>query len=241
VERKPRWWLRFDNEAVACPGCSSRRIRLLDACPVPRKPDGRAVAFLTGCGSCGLLFANPLPTREQLQSYYAEEGPWAAMRKERMDRLATAHARQPPLRKPRPKAVIPARARALFNALAPYAPVYAPPQHAKVLDFGCGDGKHLDRLQDHGWETYGIEPSTDVPFLRHRRLASPPADGTFDLVFLNHVLEHVIDPADLLRQLAGSLREGGVLFVSVPILQALSLRGFKTKFSPSAAKYIRII
>jgi SAM-dependent methyltransferase len=94
-----------------------------------------------------------------------------------------------------------------------------------VLDFGCGDGKFLNRLQDRGWETSGIEPSTTVAFLRHRRLTSPPQDGSFELVVLNHVLEHVINPLGLLRQLAGSLREGGVLFVSVPRLDTLPQHG----------------
>jgi len=114
---------------------------------------------------------------------------------------------------------------AVVSALAPYAPVHNPPSGAKVLDFGCGDGKLLNRLQDRGWETSGIEPSTAVAFLRHRHLTSPPQDGSFDLVILSHVLEHVINPLGVLRQLAESLREGGVLFVSVPRLDTLPQHG----------------
>lgn len=109
----------------------------------------------------------------------------------------------------------------VVDALAPFVPVHDPPPGAKVLDFGCGDGKFLNRLQERGWETYGIEPSTGVPFLRHRRLDIPPQDGSFDFVILHHVLEHVAEPLSLLRRLAGSLREGGVLFVSVPRLDTL--------------------
>ena len=50
-----------------------------------------------------------------------------------------------------------------------------------------------------GWETYGIEPSTTVAFLRHRQLEAAPQDGTFDLVILHHVLEHVPKPLEVLR------------------------------------------
>jgi len=103
--------------------------------------------------------------------------------------------------------------------------VYEPPPGAKVLDFGCGDGKFLNRFQDLGWETYGIELSTSAAFSRHGRLMSPPQDGTFDLVFLNHVLEHIDTPLGLLRQLAGALREGGRLFVSVPRIDTLPVHG----------------
>ena len=104
-------------------------------------------------------------------------------------------------------------------------PVHEPPSGTYVLDFGCGDGKLLDWLQDHGWETYGIEPSTDVAFLRHRRLISPPQDRRFAFVILNHVLEHTIDPLGVLRQIARALSDDGVLFISVPRVDALPEHG----------------
>lgn len=195
---------------------------LLDVFSIPRDPaSGRRVAFLTGCHECGLLFANPLPTGEQLHTYYSDRGPWAASHTERTRQIEAAHARRLRGRTP-PKTT---RSRKpldmVLDALAPFVPVHDPPPGAKVLDFGCGDGKFLNRLQDRGWETYGIEPSTGVPFLRHRRLEILPQDGSFDFVILHHVLEHVAEPLSLLRRVAGSLREGGVLFVSVPRLDTL--------------------
>jgi len=198
---------------------------LLDVLSIPKTSDGNRVAFVTGCHACGLLFTNPLPPPDELDQYYSQEGPWAALRAERLGVIEAAHARRLRPRKPRPRSSMPPRTRGLFDALAPHVPVYEPPPGAKVLDFGCGNGKFLNRFQDLGWETYGIEPSTDVPFLRHSRLTSPPPDGTFDFVFLNHVLEHVSTPLDLLRQLAGALRERGILFVSVPRVDTLPVHG----------------
>jgi SAM-dependent methyltransferase len=96
-----------------------------------------------------------------------------------------------------------------------------PAARCEGLNFGCGDGKFLNRLQDRGWDTYGIEPSADVAFLRHRRLKSPPQDGSFDFIVLHHVLEHVRTPLELLKQLALTLREGGVMFLSTPRLDTL--------------------
>jgi SAM-dependent methyltransferase len=113
----------------------------------------------------------------------------------------------------------------LLAAMQSYVPVEAPPPGARVLDFGCAEGKLLNSLQDAGWDTYGIEPSTDVAFLRHHRLDVPPQDGRFDLAILHHVLEHVDRPLDVLRQLAGSLREGGVLFIGVPRFDRVAEHG----------------
>lgn len=218
----PLLWLRFDDEAVACPACGSRQIAPLDVFAIPKDTHAHCVAFATGCRGCGLLFANPLPIEQQLQRYYAGDGAWAAAQTDRVRQVEARHARQVmrhtgPLRPTGP----PRPSELLLRALAPHIPLDDPREGTKVLDVGCGDGKLLDRLQARGWDTYGIEPAVGVAFLRHHRLTSPPQDGSFDLIILHHVLEHVTDPLGLLRQLAGTSRDGCVLFVSVPRLDTL--------------------
>lgn len=208
-------WARFPDEASACPACTSSRITVLDVIPTLRDAHGRFISFVTGCHDCGLLFTNPPRSQEELQQYYADEGPWAeVMHARRLRGKARERIRKP----------LTARDRLLI-ALEPYVPVNAPPAGARVLDFGCGDGKFLDRLQNRGWETYGIEPAMGVAFGRHRRLDVPPQDGSFDFVIVHHVLEHVPEPLDLLRQLGGAMREGGVLFISLPRLDTVAQHG----------------
>ena len=184
-------------------------------------PDGRRVSFAVGCADCGLLFTSPPPNREELNRYYSTEGPWASAHEERTKWIDAKNRRR--LEKGQlPK--VGARRGApdvLLDELASHLSIHAPPAGARVLDIGCGDGKLLDRLSVLGWQTYGIELSSPVAFLRHHRLDAPPEDGSFDLVILHHVLEHVVEPLDLLRQAARSLRDGGVLFLSVPRLDTL--------------------
>jgi SAM-dependent methyltransferase len=208
----PLLWLRYDNEARACPACQSPEITLLDVFKIPRDRSGRRLAFLTGCRECGVLFVNPLPSQDELVERYAPQGAWAETRKVRAGRPPA----QTPTRDPRA---------VLLDALEPYVPVHRPPPGARVIDFGCGEGKFLDKLQDAGWETFGIEPSTSTPFRRHHRLDQPPQDGSFDFAILHHVLEHVTNPLHILRDLAGALRDGGVLFVGVPALDTLPAHG----------------
>src|SRR5688500_10843564 len=200
-----RWWVRFENEASACPACRSSRIRMLDVFSIPRTPERRRLAFISGCRACGLLFVNPLPSANQLQKYYSEQGTWAERKSDRVKEPNSVTGR------PRPDR--------LMSALEPHAPRLTFP--GKVLDFGCGDGKFLNRMKARGWQTYGIEPSTDAAFRSHHRLLDVPQDGSFDFVVLNHGLEHLLDPLNTLQRLAGSLRDGGILFVSTPRLDTL--------------------
>jgi SAM-dependent methyltransferase len=190
---------------------------MLDVFSIPRTPERRRLAFISGCGACGLLFVNPLPTAGQLEKYYSEHGTWAERQSERLKTLEPAKAG--PHEDPKSAGPGPRRPDLLMSALEPHVPQLASP--GKVLDFGCGDGKFLNRLKARGWETYGIEPSSDAAFRKHRRLTDVPADQSFDFVVLNHVLEHVLDPLEVLQRLAGSLRDGGVLFVSTPRLDTL--------------------
>ena len=217
-----RYWLRFDDEATACPACASARIVPVDEFAIPQDARRRRVRFISGCRECGVLFSNPQASPEQVDEFYSEGGEWATRHAERLQWLEAKIRRNPSGKK---RVVRVGKRDVLFDAIAPYAPVHVAPSGASALDVGCGDGKMLDWLKRHGWETYGIEPSMDVAFIRHQRLSSPPQDHRFGFVVLNHVLEHVGDPLGLLRQIAGALRDDGVLFVSVPGIDALPEHG----------------
>lgn len=99
------------------------------------------------------------------------------------------------------------------------------PETGRLLDVGCGNGATLrafGRLRPR-WSLVGTELDD-----RHRgeieaipgatfRTGSIPDDlGSFDLVSLVHVLEHVIDTVGFLRSLAGLIGPHGRLFVEVP-------------------------
>ena len=158
------------------------------------------------CWECGFLFSYPTPSAAVFDAYYAPGGRWSS--KQSDDHAARAHEKN------KGKA-----GRAVAERIEG---VLGPGRH-RVLDVGCGTGAWLNTFADRGWETFGLEPSTDVAFARHHRVDTIPADGGFDLVMAYHVLEHVPRPLDLLRQLAAALRIGGCCFVSVPRIDALAV------------------
>ncbi len=190
--------------SIECPACGGRDVAAVEQWPAG---DRRVMA----CWGCGLLFLHPQPADDMLQAYYAPDGGWQAKRPD------------PPPAKVQTKTK--KGAPALFEALDRYLPASAPPPGARVLDFGCGTGTWLNSFQDRGWETFGIEPSSDAAFVRHRRLVDIPTEPLFDLVVVYHVLEHLPRPLDTVHRLARALRPGGFCYLSVPRLDTLNIHG----------------
>jgi SAM-dependent methyltransferase len=201
------------GECDRCPACGSSALFDLDL-HVLRKPiEGRRTAFISGCDGCGLVFRNPQPTARELTEFYSPAGEWGAPRANDERKLVQS----------KPRGNQGGSWARIFDPIGSALDVTSPPAGARVLDFGCGDGRLLDLLQDCGWETFGIETAVDTAFRRHRRLEAIPGEATFDLVVAHHVLEHVTNPLDVLRQLAAACRPGGHLLVSVPRLDTLPI------------------
>jgi 2-polyprenyl-3-methyl-5-hydroxy-6-metoxy-1,4-benzoquinol methylase len=99
-----------------------------------------------------------------------------------------------------------------------------------LLDFGCGGGQFMSRFARAGWEVRGVEPDpVAAATLRARsgydiRSELDHVDDwrqTFDIVSLNHVIEHLPDPADTLRRLSTCLKPGGRFAIATPNASSL--------------------
>jgi SAM-dependent methyltransferase len=196
---------RAPNERDDCPACGSRALFDLDVLPLRAGRTG----FVCGCDDCGLVFSNPLPAAEKLAEFYSPSGEWAAERQDDEEAHGPSAGR------------VGGTWTQMFEPIRSEVNVAAPPPGARVLDFGCGEGKLLDLMQNCGWQTFGIEPALDRAFRRHQRLLEIPEAPTFDVIVTIQVLEHVPNPLHLLRQLAGACRVGGHLLVGVPRFDTL--------------------
>jgi ubiquinone/menaquinone biosynthesis C-methylase UbiE len=95
---------------------------------------------------------------------------------------------------------------------------YVPLEGRRILDIGCGLGAYVRRFRDLSEQVYGIDIAFDrvregAETLPNLMLASSDAlpfpDGSFDVVFLNEVIEHVRDDRATMAELARVLRPGG--------------------------------
>jgi SAM-dependent methyltransferase len=105
------------------------------------------------------------------------------------------------------------------------------PRGLRLLDVGCSSGLFLDEVRAEGFEVSGAELSADTAaFARsHFGLDVHPgdwrdaghADGSFDVITLFDVIEHLPDPLGELRALRRLLKPGGLLLQSTPNIDGL--------------------
>ncbi|MDP6952773.1 MAG: class I SAM-dependent methyltransferase [Alphaproteobacteria bacterium] len=129
-----------------------------------------------------------------------------------------------------------ARARPLVAALRE--------RDGSLLDFGCGSGRFLQLLasrpaSDH--ELVGYELADSVHVAREGPLTivrGPPdsldanlADDSVAVVTMNHVIEHLPDPAETLHVVLRKMRSGGLLFGQTPRAGGVEQRWFGVKWS----------
>jgi len=197
VRIPPEGW-----QAAACPLCGSA-----DG-PIPvADQDVRGLPIhMVVCRTCGLLYQNPVMTDEALAGYYQEEYVASGLRS-----------------RPRPRHMVESlvRGREVARQCGPHL---AP--GAAVLDVGSQRGGVLRAFVERGHHATGIEPSDAWARFARETLGLnvihgmmeqadlPP--GSFDLVILSHLLEHLRDPVAGLLRVRGLLKPGGLLCLEVP-------------------------
>jgi SAM-dependent methyltransferase len=121
---------------------------------------------------------------------------------------------------------------------------------ARVLDAGCGNGRetggYAGRLRvlgiDYQWEyaAYCAHRYPAATYVVADLAHLPVVAGTFDLVVMNQVIEHLDDPLGVIGELARALAAGGRLLVATPnyggrgwpLVEATYHRWFTAEFDP---------
>ena len=219
--------LRIADHIRLCPVCgSSERTFVVAALgdwldsghPVPQE----SYSYYR-CLGCKAVYLGELPSDEILGLYY--DSPAYHVRKagltgNRADRLSPIWF-------------------AYLRFLRPM-PVKRPGKH---LDFGCGPGDYLVFSRSYGWESTGVEYSDEsaraarergLPVVLMSEVGQLP-DEHFDLVTLNHSLEHLPNPVETLATLVRKVRAGGTVYIELPNLDCLEFRMFGRYYSMLSA------
>lgn len=164
-------------------------------------------ARIVKCKRCGLIYANPMPipTKKQFRNDYSKRN------------FVTLSLRS------RAKKEIEARLDRIVSWMG---------ESGNLLDIGSGNGAFLALSMQRGFKAVGIE--TSRTYVKHSRINCPDIqvitkplrdtkfpDNSFDIIHMNHVLEHVYDPMSELKEIRRILRPGGGLWIGVPNAEAL--------------------
>jgi 2-polyprenyl-3-methyl-5-hydroxy-6-metoxy-1,4-benzoquinol methylase len=172
-----------------CDLCGSRAIR-----PLHREP------HVCACGDCGFLFDNPRPSAEEIAGYYSSQGKYDEWLGELEGRDLLWKRR--------------------LEKVLEYA------SGGRLLDMGAGIGQFLVHAKPY-FEVHGTEVSGEAMRIAKERYdihlssgrlgdAVRFTSGSFDVITLYHVLEHVPSPSATMRTCSELLNDRGLLVVAVP-------------------------
>lgn len=164
------------------------------------------------CNSCGLLFIDPIPSGDDLALMYPPEYQQGVSKQ-----LDSLELKQPGLRHPYGKLIQLVKSKGAL---------------AKVVDFGCGNGKFVWNAFNNGVSIEGVEFFEEQ--VSHLRRGMPEVKfqtvkeflenaEKYDIIFLSNVLEHFTNPKKELEQLLQKLSKGGLLVAEGPLERNFSL------------------
>lgn len=116
---------------------------------------------------------------------------------------------------------------------------FLPKVRGVLVDIGCGNGNIICIAKELGWETWGIDPdpkavevakSTGAKVFQSNLPDTGLPSDYFDVVILNHVIEHLHDPIASLKEIYRILKPGGMIWVATPNLKSEGLRRFHSNW-----------
>lgn len=205
-------------ETVDCPLCAGKEFG-----DVVRRADGLSIVR---CGACGLAFLNPRPVAEEISRLYehdyydGETGRGVGY--SAYSRSASVMKSYPPY---------------MWNLLQQEAPIRP---GWRTLDIGCAFGHMVYWMSKAGARATGIDLSSEGVTWGRKKLgldlrqttleALEEPDGSFDLVTMIDLIEHVPDLSAFMARLKALLKPGGVAFVQTPNFESFQTWGQRHVF-----------
>jgi len=106
------------------------------------------------------------------------------------------------------------------------------PDKGMILDIGAGTGDFLSVANQNGWQTIGVEPSDKAKAIAKNKGVSFVEKTTelenqsFDVISMWHVLEHVPNLDDQIKELKRLLKPNGTLIIAVPNFKSFDAKHY---------------
>lgn len=159
--------------------------------------------FVNKCESCGLVYVNPRPSKDEIIAHYCSRykptpnlKKWSNLKKsKRMLQMIERKIRK-----------------------------------GRLLDVGCSYGIFLDMARNNGWDVKGVEiaegpaeyaGSQNIDIVKRELIDAKFSDSEFEIITMWHLLEHTLNPFLTLLEANRILKNEGFLFLSTPNISSL--------------------
>lgn len=153
------------------------------------------------CKNCKLIYLNPLPGKDDYEKMYPSKY------------QGEINAENEYVRD--------------FDKVFGYYETYATGK--KILDYGCGNGSYLNRMNKLGYDCTGVEFSEEVVSKMNENLkpmkfytiekfnADIDENEKYDIIHLANVIEHLENPVAVISKLKRHLNRDGIFMVYGPL------------------------
>jgi len=183
--------------------------------PIIAEPPDAPLTVIS-CEQCGFAHVMPLPTAEETDAYY------------RTNRLSDEHAPDDWFLHEAAQQFYWSRVYkdwlSTLKRLLTDIELVRYDRKPRLFDIGAGAGWLLKYADDTGWQTSGIEPSPKARALCEDKGLGHVSDCSlydyeknyFHAVTLSLVLEHVVEPKQMLVDVRNALKDDGLVLLTVP-------------------------
>lgn len=102
---------------------------------------------------------------------------------------------------------------------------YCSSEIKNFLDVGAGEGFGLLEAEFRGWNAFGVDISDNriesakqesIRFINKDLIRAQLPSNFFDAVYMDSVLEHVLNPYEYLVEIKRIMKKGGILYIGIP-------------------------
>ena len=183
------------------------------------------------CQKCGLIMSNPCLSDKSYQLFYSsdiyrtlyEEQDYLEMANERLNNDYGKY---------------------VFEDLSP---ILKERGAVNILEFGCGGGWNLIHFSKAGHKVVGYDYSPNLTQagrnfgLDLREGTIQDIEGEYDIIIINHVIEHFTDLLGSMESIIKHLKPEGLLYIGVPNIDNYSLEQLQNAhvyyFTPETFKF----
>jgi SAM-dependent methyltransferase len=183
------------------------------------------------CKKCGLIISNPHMTDKSYQYFYSSDiyrmiyqfGDFMKLAKDKLNSGS---------------------GKFIFDDLSH---IIKKNKNANILEFGCGGGWNLMHFFKAGHKVVGYDYSPKLTQIGRtygldlREGTISDIEGSYDIIIVNHVIEHFTDLLGSMKAIIEHLKPGGLMYIGVPNIDNYSLQQLQNAhvyyFTPQTFKF----